>query len=279
MPTSRLPGPLTWDHFPAVSPVGSLIGSHQHFETALPIGFFAAAPARGRRKNGTKELTVLGDFAAPWSTAADEISAIKDGRWHPGTDDWLELASNSTRDRRKDFFTIGAVDEFVGLILLQPVGSIQRINIITHGASDFIAFSGTMDTDGGVSFDESLDIGTLAGLLEHGLVFRGKTLDWIEVERRFARDAEIVVYACNVGLSGDYLQDVADYFDVRVKAFDNFLDFHLTFEDGRVERQNIKVAKHEQGTGNAAESSGVKDFHNLTPNVAVKPELKDPFPD
>ena len=42
---------------------------------------------------------------------------------------------------------VGSVEAFIHLILDQPVGSIKRINILTHGNGSSIAFSGEIDKE------------------------------------------------------------------------------------------------------------------------------------
>jgi hypothetical protein len=60
-------------------------------------------------------------------------------------------------------------------------------------------------------------ISVLKGMLCRDRIPR-KHVGWGQVERRFARDAEIVVFACKAAVSETLLRDVAEYFDVTVKA-------------------------------------------------------------
>jgi hypothetical protein len=65
-------------------------------------------------------------------------------------------------------------------------------------------------------------------MLLHGIEYRGKHVGWGQVERRFARDAEIVVFACKAAVSETLLRDVAEFFDVTVKGFTTELQYHVT---------------------------------------------------
>jgi len=243
--------------------------------TAFPTGYailtasyLAPRPASRRKRtpaSDTKEITVVGDFPKPWKNAREEIDAIKSNIWFPSTDDFIAVERNS---RKKGSIPpiVDSVEAFIHLILDQPVGSIKRINILTHGNGSRIAFSGEIDKEGNVFFNEELDISTLRGMLLHGIEYRGKHVGWGQVERRFARDAEIVVFACKAAVSETLLRDVAEYFDVTAKGFTTELQYHVTFTEAKavIHRNEITV-------------DGKKDFDDISPTVVKKPEPKNPF--
>jgi hypothetical protein len=125
---------------------------------------------------------------------------IKSGIWSPSTDDFIAVERNSRKKgSKKPTLVVDSVEAFIHLILDQPVGSIKRINILTHGNENWIAFSGEIE-EGNVSFNEVLDISTLRGMLLHGIEYRGMHVGWEQVESRFGRNAEIVVYACKAAV-------------------------------------------------------------------------------
>jgi hypothetical protein len=234
---------------------------------AIPLANYLA---RRRRKakpaGGTREITVVGDFPKPWANAREEIAAIKEDLWFPSTDDFIAVERNSRKKKRGPTPIVDSVESFIHLILDQPAGSIKRINIITHGNGSKIAFSGEIDKEGAVFFDEELDVDTLRGMLRHGIEYRGKHVEWNQVARRFARDAEIVVFACKAAINETLLQDVAEYFEVTVRGFTAELHYHVTFTEARgvIHRNEITV-------------DGKKDLDDLTPTVVKKPELFNPF--
>jgi hypothetical protein len=258
--------------------VGEAASAIQPFQsTAFPTGYaipkasyFASRLARRRKRapaGGTQEITVVGDFPNPWKNAREEIKAIKSGIWFPSTDDFIAVERNSRKKRSKTpTLIVGSVEAFIHLILDQPVGTIKRINIITHGNGSRIAFSGEIDKEGNVSFDEELDIDTLRGMLSIGIEYRGKHVEWEQVELRFAKDAEIVVFACKAAVSETLLRDVANFFDVTVKGFTTELHYHITFTEAKsiVHRNEITV-------------DGEKNLSELNPTVVKEPELKNPF--
>jgi hypothetical protein len=258
--------------------LGQAASTIQPFQaTAFPTGYsiptasyLAPHSARRRKRTPTgetKEITVVGDFPNPWKNAREEINAIKSDIWFPSTDDFITVERNSRKKGSKGRTPIvGSVEAFIHLILDQPVGSIKRINILTHGNGSSIAFSGEIDKEGNVFFNEELDINTLRGMLSSGIEYRGKHVGWEQVEHRFAQDAEIIVFACKAAVNETLLQDVANFFDVTVKGFTTELQYHLTFTEAKavIHRNEITV-------------DGKKDFDDLSPTVVTKPELKDPF--
>lgn len=244
--------------------------SFHAFATSHPTGYYVAPASSGRRARkttfGADEITVVGDFPRPWRDVKDEIDALQDDRWFPSTDDFIAVEVNSRKTAsKKPTKIVGSVEAFIHLILDQPAGSIKRINIITHGNSNSVAFSGEIHKDGGVSFDEELDIGVLQALLMHGIVYKGRTVDWKEVESRFGQNAEVVIYACKAAISENLLQDLAEFLDVTVKAFDR--ELHYTFDEldaSTFNRRDILV-------------EGEKDLNEVKPNVLKRPQLKNPF--
>jgi hypothetical protein len=249
---------------------GHAAGTIRPFQsTAFPTGYaipttsYLAPRATGR---SNKEITVVGHFPNPWRGAREEIDAIKSGIWSPSTDDFIAVERNSRKkDNKKPTLIVDSVEAFIHLILDQPVGSIKRINILTHGNENWIAFAGEIE-EGNVSFDEVLDISTLRGMLLHGIEYRGKHVGWEQVESRFGHNAEIVVFACKAAVSETLLQHVANFFDVTVRGFTTELQYHVTFTEAKavVHRNEITV-------------DGQKDFNDLSPAVVKRPELKNPF--
>jgi hypothetical protein len=236
--------------------------------TAFPTGYsIPTANYLAPRKPdvGVREITVVGHFPNPWKDAKEEIKAIKSGIWSPSTDDFIAVERNSRKKgSKKPTLVVDSVEAFIHLILDQPVGSIKRINILTHGNENWIAFSGEIE-EGNVSFDEVLDISTLRGMLLHGIEYRGKHVGWEQVESRFGRNAEIVVYACKAAVGETLLQDVANFFDVTVKGFTTELKYRFTDAEAVIRHRNEITV------------DGKKDFNDLSPTVVKKPELKNPF--
>jgi hypothetical protein len=103
-------------------------------------------------------------------------------------------------------------------------------------------------------------------MLSIGIEYRGKHVEWEQVELRFAKDAEIVVFACKAAVSETLLRDVANFFDVTVKGFTTELHYHITFTEAKsiVHRNEITV-------------DGETDLSELNPTVVKEPELKNPF--
>ncbi len=121
--------------------------------------------------------------------------------------------------RGRDWLKVDSTAGFVSLIFWRPKGSIQRVNFVTHGASDEMGLTGTVEP-GSVSFTDGLDEAELDGFRANGIQNDdGTVTPWSEVQARFAPGAQIVVYACKAARDQVFLQYLADTFGVTVKAF------------------------------------------------------------
>lgn len=220
-----------------------------------------------RSGGSTVQITAVGDFSKPWANAAEEIDAIRSGTWFPSTDDFIAFGVKSRASKGKRVLPIvGSTEAFIHLILDQKPKSISRINLITHGGVSSIGFLGDV-IPGNVAFDDELDLGVLSGFLRDGLVYKGKQLQWSDVENRFADNAVFVIYGCKVGMSESFIQDVADFFGIRIQAFKHELKYHFppnALSGGAIRR-------------NLATVDGEHDFLNLIPEIDKTPLLKNPF--
>ena len=66
-----------------------------------------------------------------------------------------------------------------------------------------------------------LDINILRGMLSSGIEYRGKHVGWEQVEHRFARDAEIIVFACKAAVSETLLQRCSQLFQCHRQRLHN----------------------------------------------------------
>ena len=272
MPIGRIPGPVrAVASFDCDQLVDVAIPVHASFASAYPIGLFnrGSTSKKRRRKKaaGTREITVVSDFPNPWPNLRQEKQAIEDGVWFPSTDDYIAVVKNSSGGQgAKVTKIVDSVEAFIYLILQQPEGSIRRINLLTHGAPSSIAFSGTIDQEGAVYFENVMDVDTVRSLMTHGIMFNGKRLEWDAVDARFGDGAEIVFYACNSAIDESYLQNIANAFAIRVRGFSKELHYRHSWNQGSTtfNRNDIRLETR-------------KDFHDLHPDVEKKFGLKDPF--
>lgn len=272
MPIGRTPGPVrAVASFYCDQRVDLALPAFGSFASAYPIGLFNRGSTGSKRRRekavGTREITVVSDFPNPWPNIRQEKQAIENEVWFPSTDDYIAVVKNSSGGKgAKVTEIVDSVEAFIYLILQQPEGSIRRINLLTHGAPSSIAFSGTIDQEGAVYFDNVMDVDTVRSLMTHGIMFRGKRLEWDAVDARFGDDAEIVFYACNSAVEESYLQDIANAFAIRVRGFSKELHYRHSWNQGSAtfNRSDIRLEKK-------------KDFHDLQPDVTKKFGLKDPF--
>ncbi len=220
----------------------------------------------GKKKRAkTKTIWAVGDFPYPWPSEAAEAAAIKAGDWFPSEEDFAAVIKNSGFKGR-DWQTVGSTPGFINLIFREPKGSIERVNFVTHGASDEIGLAGTVEP-GAVYFSDGLDEAELDGFRTNGILNdNGTVTPWSEVQARFAPGAEIVVYACKAALDRAFLQYLADTFGVTVKAFSNELHYIYPMADldkGIVPRSKLTV-------------EGVGNITSLSPDVVVTPSAPSP---
>jgi hypothetical protein len=214
----------------------------------------------GKKKRAqTKTLWAVGDFPSPWPSETAEAEALLADEWFPSELDFAAAMKNSGFQGRS-WLIVGSTEALISLVFSQPKGTIARLNFVTHGASDEIGLSGTIEP-GAVYFSEGLDEAVLDSFRVNGILTDGKVTPWSEVEARFAPDAEIVIYACKAALDRAFLQFLADTFGVTVKAFTHELVYEYPgadLENGVVPRAKLKV-------------DGVSNITTLKPEVEVTP--------
>ncbi|MEU1972122.1 hypothetical protein ABZ477_10725 [Microbacterium sp. NPDC019599] len=220
----------------------------------------------GKRKPiQAKTVWAVGDFPYPWPSEAAEAEAIRDGEWFPSEVDFAAAMKNSGFSG-SSWLTVGSTAAFIALVVRQPKGSIRRLNFVTHGASDEIGLSGTVEP-GAVFFTDGLDEAELDGFRVNGILNDdGTVTPWSDVRARFAPDAEIVIYACKAALDAGFLQVLADTFGVTVKAFSTELHYSYPMADlelGIVPRSKLTV-------------DGGSNLTVLKPDVTVKARATAP---
>jgi hypothetical protein len=225
----------------------------------------AEAVLGSKKRSTTRVIWAVGEFPRPWASEQEEIDVLRSGDWFPSEEDFAAATKNSGSTGR-NYLTVNSTASFIGLVFKQPKGSISRLNLVTHGASDSIGLKGRIEK-GAVYFDDELGEGVLVGFKDNGIEKDdGTVVPWSEVQARFAKDAAIVVYACKAALSEAFLQDLADIFGVTVQGFSK--ELHYTYDeealsDGSVNRRKLKV-------------DGESDLTKLQPDVTKRPAQRPP---
>jgi hypothetical protein len=211
-----------------------------------------------RKRTQASTLWAVGDFPSPWPSEAAEAAAIKAGEWFPSEKDFAAAIKNSGF-RGRDWQKVGSTAGFINLVFREPKGSIARVNFVSHGASDEVGLSGTVEP-GAVFFTDGLDEAELDGFRANGILNPdGSVTPWSEVQARFAPGAQIVIYACKSAIDRTFLQLLADTFGVTVKAFSTELHYLYPIADldkGIVPRAKLTI-------------DGVSDITALKPDVEV----------
>lgn len=252
----------------------------KHAFTA-PIGVITPvnwSSRRKRRSRGTKVVNVIGSYSNPWKLVKDEMKKIDDGFWSPTIDDFTVVATSKRKNEKR--VECKTVDQFLAIIYRYRPGSVKRVNIFTHGDRMGIGFYGKVDQAGTVTFHShapntqsvlgtSLDGKSLAKARNPSQWWQciirkrlSKRYYLKDVLKRFAKGAEIVLYACRSGVDPTLLKDIATTFKVPVRGFSQKIAFCP-------KHNNISIDRSRMGIDNC--KNPTKDYRTLKPDRVQKP--------
>jgi hypothetical protein len=165
-------------------------------------------------------LNLVGDFVNPWSNPTEEAIHIEDWTWAPGSDTWHAVCGTNTT-------TVSSVSQFLGVIKKQTSGSIERLNLFSHGNPGLLAFTGKIDRSSGavvldVKSGLDLRIRDLTTPIEGQETYGTIAL---KLQDRFRPKAKMVMYLCNSGSDAKLLQAIANAFGVEVGGFQGSVYF------------------------------------------------------
>lgn len=169
-------------------------------------------------------LNLVGDFPNPWSNPVEESKAIEAWKWAPGTDTWRAVCGAEST-------TVGRLSQFLGIIEKQKRGSINRINLLSHGNPGLIAFSGSIaKATGDVSLDVTKGLDLRIRDAESTPTGNGRLQESlggiaVRLRDRFDKNAQIVLYLCNSGTDMELLQAIANAFGVVASGFSSAIYF------------------------------------------------------
>ena len=219
-------------------------------DEAIPLD--SSAPAKNVV---TRELNLVGDFRWSPSLTDDELLAeLAGNRWSPATDDFGAVSGGT-------FSVTPTFGHMLGAIAIQPEGSISRINLFTHANKDLIGFGGEIkkmtvtradvmiNTNGPGDSLTAMDPTSMTNLNQPGVFFEigsGASRKQVTVEdirRRFAKDAQIVLYACHSGQLSSFIKTVAKFFNVKVVGFKVDIGYFPPVQDvpHKFKRAGMKV--------------------------------------
>lgn len=280
---SRLPGPIgTNDADQERRPAGLLGGGG----ISAPLGSPDAEPLETRADENKpaaagKEVNLVGSYPKPdtW-TAAKEKELIGKDTWFPHTLDFLEVAGKGSKE-------ITSPEHFL-LAIIETSGQINRLNYFSHGVTGKIATSGKVDPAGtSCSLDTGWEPlsgpryiahpyskiwgggGEDSGSVSISVGSRSFTLD--DVRKKFTDDAELWLFICHGGVDTMLLQNIANTFRVRVKAFSKIIVYcaPANFPTSRKHKVNVLTgAKPIDACPNA-----VDDFRKLKSDRGAAPKI------
>lgn len=204
---------------------------------------------------GPNVINLVANFPNPWKgRIQQEIAAIGKNAWAPSIDDFAAVATNSVQ-----------VDHFyqlLGVVLKQPKGRVDRVNIFTHSNPRLIAFKGTI-TPRSTFAEVRLDVASALSLemLEKMTpsvwfqVGRSKKRHTVaDVREHFAKGAKVYFYSCKSATDVHLLQEFANTFQVTAVGFKDNICFCPTYSGNRIDRRHVGLGKRcsDQGANFAA---------------------------
>jgi hypothetical protein len=233
-----------------------------------------------KKKPAPTELSLVGSYPKPaaW-TPKKEKELIGKDTWFPHTQDFLKVAGKGSLE-------ITSPDDFL-LKIMEARGPIGRLNYFSHGVTGEIATSGTVDPEGrSCSLDTGWtsvigakriadpyaqrwgDSGEDSGSVT--VTVGDKTFSLNDVRAKF-KDAELWLYICHGGADPMLLQNIANTFQVKVKAFSEIIVYCAPpdFPTNRQHKVNVLTS----GSKPSASCPGaVSDFHQLKADRGASPK-------
>jgi hypothetical protein len=287
MAGSRVPGPT------GVNPEqddadSGLLGDG---DTPGPLGHTSglqggggAIPLEGRSEEkkpaaASTEVNLVGHYPKPvtW-TENKEKELIGKGTWFPHTLDFLAVAGKGSLE-------ITSPEDFL-LKIIDASGPIGRLNYFSHGVTGRIATSGEVDPEGKSC---SLDTGWTQVIGAKNIAdpyakmwgdqgensgstikVGNKTFSLNDVRKKFKEDAELWLYICHGGADPMLLKNIANTFQVNVKAFTKIIVYCApsNFPTSRQHKVNVMTgSKPIEACPNA-----VSDFHQLSSDAGASPK-------
>jgi len=256
--------------------------------------FTSADYKRGKRRTGAKkktgaagsphELNVFGHFPSYWDNRAHAIvGAVKTRNWYPGTAAMKEFAAQGSMKGTETL----EVGEIIGLFRqLGEIGrhrpkTISRLNFFAHGADDGTIWVSGEVTEDNVDFkNERFSLSNQNMLDAEQQVFdplkrspltpieKQKALDENitidDVRQAFTADATVVIYACHSAVDKAYLGDVGKLFGARIQGFKKMTVWNISYNE-----KDIITGRR---FGLEGSSTLVTDFHQLQPDIDIKPQ-------
>jgi len=187
----------------------------------------------------------------PVVSAAQEKAALAAGNWHPATLDFLAVMGSSVLQGMGDFVAI------LGEIVKRPVGTVKRVNFMTHANNKMIGIRGRNDVSN-VWFDVAVTDQDITNLTAPGLSFTAGTTKFTlqDVRDRFAEGAVFVVYGCHAGLNISVLQALNKLLGIKIVSFKKEIVFCPPGQGGPdFNRKGMKIGINKSGFACPADST------------------------
>lgn len=278
---ARPPGPLNDDPFRQSRSHGLMGPPRGTIVVVQAPKSKKAAKPQAAPKIAAREISVVGSFDNPWKKEAEEVDAMSHDRWEPTSDDFRAVAGKSAVE----------LDSWKGLMQViltngdaeSAAGSISRVNIFTHANSNLIALAGhvrpgnaaasvTLAVDSAISEGtlDQLDSGITINVVSKNKKLASKKFVMDDVRKRFTKDAVIVIYACHGAVDTDFVQRIADTF--QVKVLKDVIGYYPSFDDAdpAAKRPGRVTNRRKVGVGYNSKVK-VDDFHQLDSDAVDRP--------
>ena len=182
-----------------------------------------------------QELNLVGQFDwDPPLNDDDLLAELAGGRWMPGTDDFAAVPGGTPS-------VTPTFGHMLGAIFQKPVGSLSRVNLFTHSNKDLIGFGGSMSRNTITPADvmmntnstgdnlTAMDPTSMNNLNQPGVFFTMPNIPRIsiaDIQKRFAKDGMIVLYACHSGQLPGFIQSIATFFGTKVIGFSDVIGYY-----------------------------------------------------
>src|SRR3954454_17314647 len=217
------------------------------------------------------ELFYAKSYAAPAYGPGAEVALVKAAKWSPSSRDFEATAKNSGGGTG-----VGTLDDIIAEIGKKPVGSIDELGIIAHSNASYFSLSGTVLTSGpnlpNVTF-------TQAGMVD-AAGLQGKQTKIDAVKDRFAKNAQVVLYACHAGLDHALIQAMAKSFGVCVYGFSDEVAYLIewnTSNNSIISRGKTFIDSSGQVAAGLTSPASLaqSDIRKLTPGKKSSPGCPD----
>ena len=228
------------------------------------------------------QLGFVGKFPANYDSQAQRLSLQKQGNFAPDDVDFAAAIRQGKHIEKRNLSTTPTLGAMLTQITAQQNAAISRVDLITHAGTGRVGLRGAVEVRkilGGYTHDVRFDDDTSGDLAKCPFLER-TSLEAIpqdeqfkglvaKARAKFAKNAELHVYACNAGLTEGavtpLVQLVASTFGARTFMFKAEMGFRLKENSAWAFHLRFLVKGRDPATGapNTEKTDEVDDYRDL----------------